>query len=448
MDEHKSRETENLQEQSIGAVSNNSEPTSAAQIRDRIKGLRRVRAGDLVPHAENWRVHPRSQMAALRGVLNDVGFAGALVARELPDGALQLIDGHARAEIAADADTMLPVLITNLSEQEAKYVMLTFDPIAQMAEADADRLAALLQSVRSNDDAVNELFEQVAGPRLWVSLHPLQAQEIESSPERADELRKKWGTATSQLWCVGRHRLACGDARDAALLQRLWTEDSQRIRMIWTDPPYGIDYASKNRFLNRSGRGNRIETPIANDALSPEETQALFQRALNEASAFAAPGAVCYATVPSGPLLPFFIAGFEGSGFGFHHLLVWVKQHHVIGMSDYHYRHELIIYGWRGNGTHYFSSDRTQDSVFEIARPMVSDLHPTTKPVELIARMIACSSRPGELVFDPFGGSGSTILAAHQLGRIGYGCEVDPAYLAVQLERLSAQGLEPELINE
>ena len=80
--------------------------------------------------------------------------------------------------------------------------------------------------------------------------------------------------------------------------------------------------------------------------------------------------------------------------------------------------------------------------------PMVSDLHPTTKPVELIARMVASSSRPGELVFDPFAGSGSTILAAHQLGRVGYGCELDPGYLAVQLERLSAQGLEPELSSE
>ena len=99
------------------------------------------------------------------------------------------------------------------------------------------------------------------------------------------------------------------------------------------------------------------------------------------------------------------------------------------------------------NGPHYFIKDRTQDSVFEIDRPLVSDLHPTTKPVELLARMIANSSLPGEIIYDPFCGSGSTIVAAHQLGRVAYACEIDPGYVAVALEgRLSTLGLRPELI--
>ena len=137
----------------------------------------------------------------------------------------------------------------------------------------------------------------------------------------------------------------------------------------------------------------------------------------------------------------------EKGGFSYRHSLVWIKQAFVLGRSDYHYRHEPILYGWIANGPHYFTDDRTQDSVFEVDRPMVSDLHPTTKPIELIARMVANSSRPGELVYDPFGGSGSTILAAHQLGRIGYGCEIDAGYVAVTLERLSILGLKPELIE-
>jgi DNA modification methylase len=116
--------------------------------------------------------------------------------------------------------------------------------------------------------------------------------------------------------------------------------------------------------------------------------------------------------------------------------------------SDYHFRHELVLYGWLNNGAHHWDGDRSQDSVFEVDRPRASDLHPTTKPVELIARMVANSSRPGELVYDPFCGSGSTIVAAHQLGRIGFGCEIDPAYLAVELERLSRLGLRAELVDE
>jgi DNA modification methylase len=119
----------------------------------------------------------------------------------------------------------------------------------------------------------------------------------------------------------------------------------------------------------------------------------------------------------------------------------------VLGRSDYHYRHESILYGWREDGPHYFTEDRTQDSVFEVDRPVASPFHSTTKPVALIARMITNSSRPGELVYDPFVGSGSTLLAAHQLGRICYGVEISPDFVAVTLERLSALGLKPELVK-
>jgi DNA modification methylase len=101
-------------------------------------------------------------------------------------------------------------------------------------------------------------------------------------------------------------------------------------------------------------------------------------------------------------LLVRFIAGFYEGGFDFRHLLVWAKQQFVIGMSDYHYRHEPILYGWRPDGPHYFVTDRSQSTIFEVDKPHVSDLHPTTKPVELIARMISNSSRPGEIVYDPF----------------------------------------------
>jgi DNA modification methylase len=145
-------------------------------------------------------------------------------------------------------------------------------------------------------------------------------------------------------------------------------------------------------------------------------------------------------------LLLNFIQGFNAAGFDFRHLLVWVKQQFVIGMADYHYRHEPVLYGWLPNGPHYFCGDRSQDSVFEVNKPRVNDLHPTCKPVELISRFIANSSRVGELVYDPFAGSGSTIVAAHQLGRVAYACEIDPGYVAVILERLSMLGLKPELI--
>ena len=158
--------------------------------------------------------------------------------------------------------------------------------------------------------------------------------------------------------------------------------------------------------------------------------------------AFTTKGASCYASVPSGTALPYFIRAFNDSGFSFKHLLVWVKQHFVLGMSDYQHRHEAILYGWIENGPHYFVPDRTQSSVFEIDRPSTSSLHPTTKPIALIAEMIQNSSRPDEIIYDPFCGSGSTIIAAAQLKRIGYGCELDPGYVAVELEEVDFTWIE------
>ena len=403
-----------------------------------------MRARDLLPNPKNWRVHPPLQVRALRAQLNDIGYADALIARELPDGRLQLIDGHLRAETTPDE--LVPVLVLDVTEEEADKLLATLDPMAAMAESDAERLGALLETVHSDDEAVRELLRRTAGERLWETLYPHEIDEPEVSPEKADELKAKWRTERGQMWRCERHKLICGDSTDPTVLARLWSDTDLRTRMLFVDNPYGVNYSEKTRWTNRHGGGPK-RRPIENDSLKPAELQKLFAAALNVAREHALPGAVIYATVPS-VFLKYFIQGLEDGGFSYRHCLIWIKQRFVLGRSDYHYRHEPILYGWLDNGPHYFIDDRTQDSVFEVDRPMVSDLHPTTKPIALIAKMVANSSRPGELVYDPFSGSGSTILAAHQLGRIGYGVEIDPGYVAVTLERLSLLGLEPELVHE
>jgi DNA modification methylase len=416
------------------------------KIRDRIKELRRVRGSELLANPKNWRVHPHAQAQALRVLLSEIGYADALIARELRDGQLQLIDGHLRAEITPAAQ--VPVLVLDVTEEEADKLLLTLDPLAAMAETDTERIKALLESVRSDDEAVQELFRRTAGERLWRILHPQEIDEAEVAPERADELKAQWGIESGQLWEIEQHRLMCGDCTDQAAIGRLWGNgDAHRLRLIWTDPPYGVSYANKTAWMKLNG-AQAERKPIHNDDLAPAQVAALFSAALAKVVPHAERGAAIYASVPAGPLLPVFIAAMERGGFGYRHCLVWVKQSFVLGRSDYHYRHEPILYGWREDGPHYFTEDRTQDSVFEINRPMVSELHPTTKPVELIARMVSNSSRPQELVYDPFCGSGSTLLAAHQLGRIGYGVEIDPGYVAVTLERLSMLGLKPQLVED
>ncbi len=405
-----------------------------------------MRAGDLIPNPRNWRIHPKSQADALRGLLAELGFADALLTRELPDGRLMLIDGHLRKE-NVPPDAQVPVLVLDVTEEEADKILLTLDPLATMAEADTERIKALLATVRTESEAVQELLKRTAGDRLWEILHPHEIKEVEVTLERADELRAKWGIAAGQVWQAGPHRMGCGDSTDQTFVTLLWGRRGPTCRLVWTDPPYGVDYASKNAYLNKTDRGNRVQRPIENDKLTPEQTSQLFKAALGVAIPRCESRASCYATVPSGPQLVYFIHAFDASGFVFKHLLAWVKHQFVIGMADYHYRHEPILYGWLPNGAHYFRDNRSQNSVFEVDKPQVNALHPTTKPVELISRMVANSSRPGELIYDPFAGSGSTILAAHQLGRVGYGCEIDAGYVAVTLERLSLLGLKPERVD-
>ncbi len=412
---------------------------SPFEIRDRIKELRRVKASELLPNPKNWRKHPAKQAAVLRGVLREVGYADALLVRETAEG-LILIDGHLRAETTPDQ--LVPVLILDVDEAEAAKILATLDPLAGMAEMDKDALRNLTEFFQTDSGDIRELLESLSGRPLGGKL-----QDPEPQVDKAAELQAKWGTEAGQGWQIGPHRLICGDCRLPAVVRRLWAGSERKIRLVWTDPPYGVDYSSKNEALNATDRGSRVQRPIENDALTPEDTGALFTEALAACIPFAEPGASIYATVPGGPLLPYFISAMNASGFICRWSLVWIKQQFVIGRGDYHMRHEPILYGWIENGPHYFSEDRTQDSVFEVDKPHVSDLHPTTKPVELIARMIANSSRPGELVYDPFSGSGSTLLAAHQLGRVGYGVELYPGYVAVILERLSSLGLKPELLS-
>lgn len=130
-------------------------------IRDRIKELRRVKASQLRPHPNNWRVHPSAQQDALRGVLAEIGYAGALLARELPDGSLELIDGHLRAETTPDQE--VPVLVLDLDDREAAKLLALHDPLAAMAETDSAVLAELLDQVDTENDAVQSLLDSMLG---------------------------------------------------------------------------------------------------------------------------------------------------------------------------------------------------------------------------------------------------------------------------------------------
>jgi DNA modification methylase len=324
--------------------------------------------------------------------------------------------------VERDGEWYVPVIrgIEFDSDADAEAYLITSNQSTILGGWKVPELAILLSDLATQDGGLNgvgfdrdDLDDLLR--RIGDSGSVTQDDE-HATLEKAEELRIKWGAALDQIWEVGPHWIYCGDCRKVPYV----FFDGKKIRLIWTDPPYGVAYANKNQFLNKSDRGNRIQKEIADDHMTAEETGNLFRDAMIVARNHCEPGAAAYITVPGGPLYKQFIDSFEESGFVFKHGLVWVKNQFVIGMSDYHHRFEPILYGWLPDGAHYFVNDRTQDDVFEVDKPHVSADHPTQKPVELVGRMIANSTRLGDVVYDPFAGSGTTLVAGHQLNRIVY----------------------------
>jgi hypothetical protein len=199
------------------------------QIRNRIKELRHVRAGDLRPHPKNWRKHPEAQQNALRGILAEVSYVDALMVRELPDGSLQIVDGHLRAETTPDA--MVPVLVVDLNDAEAEKVLATFDPLAAMAEPDEAQLEALLKGIETDSDALAALLDDLA---MEAQAGIGVAVTEDDVPEPPDEAITKPG----DLIILGNHRLLCGDSSKPEDVDRLL--DGQTIHLVNTDPPYNV----------------------------------------------------------------------------------------------------------------------------------------------------------------------------------------------------------------
>lgn len=390
----------------------------SSNVRDRVLELRRVKAGDLVANPGNWRLHPEPQRAAIRGLLSEIGYADALIAREA-NGALVLIDGHLRRSLHPEA--VVPVLVLDVTESEADTLLATLDPLAAMARPDPGALSELLARVKSSSAAVGELLASLARGAGLPVIRGLV------DPEAAPALPATPRTRPGDLWVLGEHRLLCGDARSQKDLERLM--EGTAADVLWTDPPYGVAYQGKTR------RGLRMK----ND--EPAGLEALLAAAFSGIDAVLRAGAAIYICHPAGPASVTFGERFLAQGWRYHQSLVWVKDSMVLGHGDYHYRHEPIAFGYkgadarRGRGGAGWYGGNAETSVLEVPRPAASRDHPTAKPVELIRRCLANSSRVGEAVLDPFLGSGSTLIACEIVGRRGFGVELDPAYVDVAVAR-------------
>ena len=225
------------------------------------------------------------------------------------------------------------------------------------------------------------------------------------------------------LFEIGPHRLLCGDSTKPEDVERLM--GGENADMVLTDPPYGVSYVGKTKDA----------MTIENDSMTDEQTFLLWGLALNALWTRLKDGGAIYATVPAVRLQVGFMSVMDEMG-ALRQVMVWNKNSLVMGHSDYHYKHEPILYGWKPGAAHYFTQDRTKTTVLDFDRPQRNREHPTMKPIPLWAELMSNSSKPGEIVIDPFSGSGTTMVTANQVGRVARCMEIDPKYCQVIVDRM------------
>ena len=401
------------------------------QIRDRIKELRRVPASALRPNPKNWRTHPQAQQDALRGVLAEVGIADAVLARELPDGSLMLVDGHLRAETITDAE--VPVLILDVNESEADKILATLDPLAAMAEADSAKLDALLREVQTGNEALAGMLTELAEESGV--LDDEQKEIVEDEPPEPPVVPI---TKPGDLWLLGRHRVLCGDSTKAEDVARLMA--GAKADLCFTSPPYAL---GKSVALS----GNKAMAAKANPYGDHEDNADEWDRLMRGWFA-ASDAAVSDAWVVNvQPLagnkrdLVRFIADNAGRLVD---VATWDKGHAAPQMAAgvMASRFEWIIIFAANDGASRavpLSSWRgTVQSVY-VAPPQrgneFSKVHAATMPLHVPAWVMQTLCDQSKSVYEPFCGTGTTLIAAEQLGRKCYGMEISPQYCDVIVKR-------------
>lgn len=394
-------------------------------VRDRIVELRRVSARLLRPNPHNWRLHPKAQREALRGVLAEVGYADALIARRNEDGSLEIIDGHLRAETTPDME--VPVLVLDVTKEEAEKLLAALDPLAAMAGKDEEMLRDLLKGIETDNEALKTLFE---------TLVPLDPKEGLTDPDDVPEPPAVAETTRGDLYLLGEHRLLCGDSSKDEDVDRLL--DGARVHLVNTDPPYNVPVEPRSRSASDDGGAARRprDRGIENNAISPEAFNALLTKWFGNIARVLVPGRSFYLWGGYSNVVTYPPA-IAAAGLHFSQLVVWVKQHPTMTRKDFMGNHELAFYGWKEGGPHYFHPGiRNAEDVWFVKKvsPQVM-VHLTEKPVELAVRAMEYSSRRGENVLDIFAGSGFTLVAAEQAERRAFLMEIDPLYCDVIVRR-------------
>lgn len=366
----------------------------------------------LTPDPLNARKHSKRNLDAIAASLSKFGQRKPIVVTH--DGVV--IAGNGTLEAASSLDwkeISIARAPKDWDENTVRAYALADNQTGALAEWDDDVLNTALEELTSEGWDIAELgFDEIAELE-----EPLNG-DLDDVPEAPSTPKTQLG----DIYQLGEHRVICGDSTDVRTFGLLM--QGEKADLVLTDPPYGVSIVG----------GTAEALTIENDSLSVEDLQEFLRQTFTSIIEYTRKGAVWYVFAPSKPVFLSFAQPLYELDV-WRHTLTWVKNSLVLGRGDYHYRHEPIFYGWTPGAAHHEVVDRKSDSVWQFDRPTVNKEHPTMKPVEMLNYAINQSSDKEEIVLDPFGGSGSTLLAAESTGRKARLIELDPKYVDVIIAR-------------
>ena len=372
----------------------------------------------LIPYANNARTHSPAQINKLRSSLREFGFINPVIV----DKELNVIAGHGRILAAREEGiTEVPcVYADHLTEAQKKAYIIADNRMAMDAGWDEELLRVEIEALQAeNFDPLLTGFDEKELSKLFDD--GLDAEEDDFDVET--ELQKPTFSKSGDVWTLGRHRLVCGDSTKAETYEALLGDT--RANLIITDPPYNVNY---------EGSAGKIK----NDNMASEK---FYQFLLDAFScmekALADDGSIYVFHADTEGLN--FRKAFADAGFYLSGCCIWKKQSLVLGRSPYQWQHEPVLYGWKKKGKHQWYTGRKESTIWEFDKPKKNGDHPTMKPIPLLAYPIMNSSMSNAVVLDPFGGSGSTLIACEQTDRICRTIELDEKFCDVIVRRFIEQ---------
>ncbi len=375
----------------------------------------------LIPYIRNAKQHPDAQVAQIAASIREFGWGSPI----LVDASNNVIAGHGRLLAARKLGmNEVPVIsLDHLTDTQRRALILADNKIGENASWENDLLGLELAELK---DAGFDLGLTGFSSEEWDAL--IAGEETSedglTDDDAVPEVTENPISRTGDIWLLGEHKLICGDATKPEDYQALLGDEL--VDMTFTDPPYNVNYA--NTAKDKMRGKNR---PILNDNLEIEFGTFLVAACKNVLNV--TKGAVYIAM--SSSELDTLQAAFREAGGRWSTYIIWAKNTFTLGRADYQRQYEPILYGWREGADHFWCGARDQGDVWNIKKPHKNDLHPTMKPVELVERAVRNSSKTKDLVLDPFGGSGTTLIACEKAGRRARLIELDPKYVDVIVKR-------------